>query len=86
MFLDAYYLALERAFIRSQSAFVEKLAQRILESAAVYRVVPSGMGILLVGRCLGSVSIWLFYPLVAATVVLAWQLILPSTTPAEAMP
>ena len=84
--LDAYYLALERAFIKSQNAFVAKLHQNELESGDVYRVAPAGMGLLLVGRCLGSVSVWLFYPLVAVTVVLAWQLILPSATPTETMP
>ena len=86
MFLDSYYLALERAFIRSQNAFVAKLHRSELELGDVYRVVPTWMGLLLVGRCLGSVSIWLFYPLVVATVVLAWQLILPSGTPVEALP
>ena len=86
LFLDSYYLALERAFIRSQNAFVDKLHQGELEPGDVYRIVPAGMGLLLVGRCLASVSIWLFYALVVATVVLAWQLILPSGTPAEALP
>ena len=85
LFLDAYYLALERAFIRSQNTFVDKLHKGKLEPADVYRIAPSGMGLLTVGRCLGSVSIWLFYALLVATVVLAWQLILPSATPAEAM-
>ena len=84
--LDAYYLALERSFIRSQNAFVEKLHCGKLKPGDVYKVVPTGMGLLFVGRCLGSVSIWLFYPLVVATVVLAWQLILPSGTPVEALP
>ena len=84
--LDSYYLALERAFIRSQNAFVKKLHESKLESSDVYRVAPTGMGLLLVGRCLGSVSIWLFYPLVVSTVVLAWQLILPSDTQVEALP
>ena len=84
--LDSYYLALERAFIGSQNAFVKKLHERKLESSDVFRVAPTGMGLLLVGRCLGSVSIWLFYPLVVVTVVLAWQLILPSGTPVEALP
>ena len=86
LFLDSYYLSLERAFIRSQNAFVAKLHRGKLKSADVYRVVPTGMGLLLFGRCLGSVSIWLFYPLVVATVVLAWLLILPSGAPAEALP
>ena len=85
-FLDAYYLALERAFIRSQNVFVDKLHGGELPSDQLYRVRPTGMGSKLVGKCLGSVSIWLFYPSVAATVVLAWLLILPSGAPAEALP
>ena len=76
LFLDAYYLALERAFIRSQNTFVDKLHKGELESVDVYRIDPSGMGPLPVGRCLLSVSIWLFYALVIATVLLAWRLIL----------
>ena len=86
LFLDAYYLALERAFIRSQNTFVEKLHCGKLKPTDVYRVSPTGMGLLPVGRCLGSVSIWLFYPLVVVTVVLAWQLILPSDIPVETLP
>ena len=39
------------------------------------------MGLLAVVRCLGSVSIWLFYPLVALTIFLAWLLIIPSDAP-----
>ena len=82
LFLDSYYLALERAFIRSQYTFVGKLHRGELKSADVYRVVPTGMGWRLVGRCLlGSVSIWPFYLLVAATILLAWLLIIPSDTP-----
>ena len=84
--LDSYYLALERAFIKSQNMFIAKLHAGNLESGDVYRVIPSGMGLQLVVRCLGSVSIWLFYPLVGATVVLAWQLILPSGTISEVLP
>ena len=74
--LDAYYLALERAFIKSQNGFVRKLHQGTLKSDDVYKVIPTGMGIFSVAKCLGSVSIWLFYPLVAVTVVLAWRLVL----------
>lgn len=78
--LDSYYLALERAFIKSQNAFVSKLHKGELEPGDVYRVTPKGMGLPLVVRCLGSVSIWLFYPLVAATILLAWWFIIPSAT------
>ena len=82
LFLDSYYLALERAFIRSQNAFVGKLHRGELESADIYRVIPSGMGLPLIMRCLfGSVSIWPFYLLVALTILLTWLLIIPSDTP-----
>ena len=82
LFLDSYYLALERAFIRSQNAFVAKLHRGELESADLYRVIPTGMGWRLVGRCLlGSLSIWPFYLLVAVTILLTWLLIIPSDTP-----
>ncbi len=74
--LDTYYLALERSFIKSQNEFVAKLHRGKLSSTDVYRVIPAGMGLGLVARCLGSVSVWLFYPLVAATVLLAWWLVL----------
>ena len=82
LFLDSYYLALERAFIGSQNAFVAKLHRGELESSDLYRVVPTGMGWRLVGRCLlGSVSIWPFYLLVSVTILLTWLLIIPSDSP-----
>ena len=82
LFLDSYYLALERAFIGSQNAFVRKLHRGELELADVYRVIPTGMGWRLVGRCLlGSVSIWPFYLLVTVTIFLTWLLIIPSDSP-----
>ena len=79
--LDSYYLALERAFIRSQTVFVGKLHRRELATTDIFRVAPTGMGPVLVGRCLGSVSIYLFYPLLTVTVLLAWLLIIPTDTP-----
>ena len=77
LFLDSYYLALERAFIASQNAFVAKLHKGGLKHTDVYKVISIGMGWRLVGRCLiGSVSILPFYVLVTATVLLAWLVIL----------
>lgn len=77
LFLDGYYLALERAFIASQNAFVDKLHKGELAPAAIYKVAPTGMGLRLVLRCLfSSVSILPFYLLVAATVLTAWCWIL----------
>ena len=77
LFLDSYYLALERAFIASQNAFVVKLHEGELETTDVFKVVPIGMGWWLVVRSLfGSLSILPFYLLIAATVLLAWRVIL----------
>ena len=77
LFLDSYYLALERAFIGSQNAFVVKLHEAELELADMYKVAPTGMGWRLVGRCLlGSVSMLPFYVLVAATILVSWGWVL----------
>ena len=79
--LDTYYMAMEKAFRNSYVSFVCKLHRDTLERTDVYKIEREGMGLLLVGRCLGSVSIWLFYPLVVVTIVLAWLLIIPSDSP-----
>ncbi len=77
LFLDSYYLALERAFIKSQKAFVTTLHNGELKDADVYKVVPRGMNRRLVMRCLlGSKSILPFYVPVAATIFVAWFWIL----------
>ena len=77
LFLDSYYLALERAFIRSQNALVAKLHEGGLSSTDVYKIAPTGMSWRLVGRSLlGSVSILPFYLLVTVTILLAWWLII----------
>ena len=78
LLLDSYYLALERAFLSSYSTFVDKLHRGELGAFDVYSVAPTGMGLSLVGRCLGSVSIWLFYVLLIVTILLAWWLVIPS--------
>ena len=80
LFLDAYYMALEKTFRNSYGSFVCKLHQNKLERTDVYKIEREGMSLLLVGRRLGSVSIWLFYPLVVVTIVLVWLLIIPSNT------
>ena len=77
LFLDSYYLALERAFIKSQNNFVTKLHGGNLEHTDLYKVIPVGMGLPLVARCLlGSISIWPFYVLVTATVLVSWGWVL----------
>ena len=78
LLLDAYYLALERAFRKSYEAFVAKLHSGDLAEADLYAVKPVGMGVRLVGACLRSSSVYLFYPALIVTIVLAWLLVLPS--------
>ena len=78
LLLDAYYLAQERAFRKSYEAFVAKLHTGGLEPGDLYAVKPTGMGVRLVGACLGSFSVWLFYAALIATIALAWLLVLPS--------
>ena len=78
LLLDAYYLAQERAFRKSYEAFVAKLHKGSLEPVDLYAVKPIGMGVCLVGACLGSFSVWLFYVVLIATIALAWLLVLPS--------
>ena len=77
LLLDAYYLALERAFRKSYEGFVDKLHAGGLSTADLYSVKPKDMGVRLFAACLRSFSIWLFYAVLLATVVLAWLLVLP---------
>ena len=85
--LDAYYLGLERRFRKSYSAFVGKVHDEKIATSDLYTVAPSGSDIAQFCWALFiSFSILPFYLLLTATVVLAWQLILPSGTPAEALP
>ena len=78
LILDAYYLALEKAFRASYGSFVAMLHMGRLERPYLYYVQPHGMGWRRVMRCLYSFSIWPFYLLLAATIVLAWLVVLPS--------
>ena len=72
LFLDSYYLALERAFRKSYDTFVCKLHENTLKESEVYRVISVGMGWRLVGRSLiDSLSILPFYIMIVATIVVA---------------
>lgn len=74
--LDAYYLALERGFRRSHERFVGKLHHGRITESDLYTVAPTGStprGTL--WAMFKSFSIPPFYAVVAATVVLAWLLI-----------
>ena len=75
--LDTYYLALERDFRSAYDAFVQRLHRGELVPADLYVVKPSGTIPPLFLRCLLSFSIWPFYLMVAALVLLAWWIIAP---------
>ncbi len=81
LFLDTYYLGLEKAFRKSYNAFVEKLHGKEQFEADLFKVRRADIGPALVWECLRSSSIWPFYLLVAATILLTWWLIIPSDTP-----
>ena len=71
-FLDSYYLSLERAFRASYGAFVKKVHDGRARVSDLYVVAPSGSvvrGVL--WAMFVSVSVWPFYLMVAAAVVLA---------------
>ena len=74
--LDMYYLALERAFIASYSSFVAKLHKRSLAPQDLYTISPAGSVPRRFVRSLLSFSIWPFYALMVATILLAWWVIL----------
>ena len=76
LMLDTYYLALERAFIGSYDAFVEKLHGGSLSATDVYKVAPTGSIPKRFVGCLGSFSIWPFYLVILGTILLAWLVVL----------
>ena len=59
--LDAYYLALERAFIESYNSFVRKLHEQQVESSDLYAVKPTGNLIRMTFKAPWSFSVWPFY-------------------------
>ena len=59
--LDAYYLALEKAFRNSYNAFIDKLHRGRIEPTDLYAVVPSGSIFRQFVKALGSFSVWPVY-------------------------
>lgn len=77
LILDAYYLALERAFRNSYNDFVGRLHGNSLATGELYALRPTGRRLRLALTSLYSASILLFYPFVAGTILVAWRVILP---------
>ncbi|WP_216725646.1 hypothetical protein [Thiorhodococcus drewsii] len=73
--LDAYYLALEKAFRASYNAFLEKLHTGQLQPEDLYAVAPEGR----IGQhrkeAAKSFSVWGFYGFLIVLVAIGWWLI-----------
>ena len=71
MALDAYYLALEKAFRNAYNDFISKLHNKSLTENDLYSITPKGNISYLQLMSLKSFSIWGFYlPLVTLTLVI----------------
>lgn len=73
--LDAYYLALEKAFRESYNNFIDKLHKGGLVSEDLYAVKPSGNMWGHFFEALISVSIWPFYLVLIAMIIVAKSLL-----------
>jgi hypothetical protein len=61
LFLDAYYLALEKGFRNSYNEFISKLHSKQICSIDLFAVAPKGKLPLLFLEALKSPAIWPFY-------------------------
>jgi len=71
LFLDTYYLALEKAFRESYNTFVEKLHNDRIITADLYAVTPTGWLTKTFFRSFLSFSIWPFYLTIGVMIWLA---------------
>src|SRR5690606_9988169 len=76
MALDAYYLALERAFRASYNAFVKKLHKNQIFVDDLFSVIPKGEMSSHQVDALKSFSVWGFYASLILLVILAKELVL----------
>jgi len=69
--LDAYYLALEKAFRTAYNEFISKLHNKALTEADLYSVAPKGNMSKLQRQSFKSFSVWGFYVSLAVLIFLA---------------
>lgn len=74
--LDAYYLAMERAFRASYNAFVRKLHGGRVQAEDIYSISPKGEMSRHQIDALKSFSVWGFYGALVVLVMLAKELVL----------
>ena len=76
--LDSYYLGLERTFRQRYNGFIRKLHEGAATVEDVFIVAPAGAGSRLVGtaRAATSVSVWPFYILLVAMLLVVQRFVL----------
>ncbi len=74
--LDAYYLALEKAFRASYNEFIKKLHSNSLFSDDLYSIMPKGNMTEHQIESLKSFSVWGFYAALIILVVMAKEIVL----------
>ncbi len=68
--LDVYYLSLERRFRDSYSDTLKKLQSDTYGPKDAYQITPVSSSIGILAKCLGSPSVYLYYPIaVSITIV-----------------
>lgn len=71
VFLDTYYLALEKSFRNSYNDFIEKLHKSLLAASDFFVVSPTSNRVSEFFESLISTSIWPFYLILLAMVLIA---------------
>lgn len=74
--LDAYYLALEKAFRCSYNTFIKKLHGKNLYAEDLYSVIPTGNMTKHQIASLKSFSVWGFYGALFVLVIIAKEVVL----------
>ena len=75
--LDAYYLALEKAFRQSYNCFIEKLHCGTLSASDLFVVEPEGDLVRLAFEGIASFSIWPLYTTLLIMIVLVRMFVIP---------
>jgi hypothetical protein len=75
LFLDAYYLALEKGFRTSYRSFVTKLHAGKLQADDLYEVVPEGSILPGIFKALLSLSVWPFYTTLGLMIFVAFKVV-----------
>ena len=70
--LDVYYLSLERRFRGSYERVLRKLRDGTYGPGDAYRIAPADLSFGVLMKCLGSPSVYLYYPFALGIVITAF--------------